>query len=286
MSGCAGSRQAALPEDDEAGFGLTAPGNATVIGRVVSEELLPLPGLKVQIAALSAINNVTDAEGNFTLWNVPPGAHTIQVKSPGYQDGRIAVRAEPDAVIEGIDFVLKPIETKGQPFVETYVQAGMLSCGWSHPVASQPAQVTQACYADSNNKPAYEFPVNHQAGPFAIVLELQWEPVSPATGQELMQGLWLDATCDQDGCRSEHVVGNMIGPSPIFNQIGSLQKPVTNYYSKSAPQRSFSVVQLPFPERFPEGDPSKTYATLQQPFTHYVSVFYNSEPPAEYTLVP
>ncbi|QSE96171.1 TonB-dependent receptor [Fulvivirga lutea] len=65
-----------------------------LIGKILDENGLPLPGATVMIADLENVGAVTNSEGEFVLSNVPAGDHQIAVSYIGYQPSEQTVRAE------------------------------------------------------------------------------------------------------------------------------------------------------------------------------------------------
>lgn len=79
---------------------LAAAQTGSVTGRVVGEDGSPLSGAQVSIQG-TGIGGLTNARGAFLLLRVPPGTHTVQVQSLGYEtaEATISVSAGETAVI-------------------------------------------------------------------------------------------------------------------------------------------------------------------------------------------
>lgn len=79
--------------------------NQTIRGIVKdSDSDFPLPGVSVVVSDLSPIlGAVSDANGRFTIENVPPGRHTLEVKYMGYKSqtlSNVMVTAGKEVVLD------------------------------------------------------------------------------------------------------------------------------------------------------------------------------------------
>lgn len=77
------------------GLANVMPETGMVIGRVLDEQGLALPGATILVSDLDNFGTTTDVSGDFTLINVPAGEHTIKITYIGY------VALEQKIVVEG-----------------------------------------------------------------------------------------------------------------------------------------------------------------------------------------
>ena len=75
-------------------------------GKVISEAGAPMPFVNVGIRKLS-LGGTTDAEGNFSIRNIPMGEHLMTASFVGYEPISQSVGITPQAPIGVLDFVLK-----------------------------------------------------------------------------------------------------------------------------------------------------------------------------------
>src|SRR5690606_7605488 len=75
-------------------------------GKVISETGAPMPFVNVGIRKLS-LGGTTDAEGNFSIRNIPMGEHLVTAAFVGYDPISRTVGSTPQAPIGVLDFVLK-----------------------------------------------------------------------------------------------------------------------------------------------------------------------------------
>ncbi len=73
-----------------------------VRGKIVDENGLPLIGATVQLTNLENVGTVTYMDGDFTLFNVPKGEHTIVVSFIGYTDIEQTINTSESATIPPI----------------------------------------------------------------------------------------------------------------------------------------------------------------------------------------
>jgi hypothetical protein len=83
FAGCAHSAPA--PSDTPA---LSGAGTVTVTGRVVTSDGKPVPDARVYVPGAEAATR-TDANGNYTLTNVPDGPQEVVVRRRGYAPTRV-----------------------------------------------------------------------------------------------------------------------------------------------------------------------------------------------------
>ncbi|MEO1053231.1 MAG: TonB-dependent receptor [Bacteroidota bacterium] len=98
--------------------------NATVVGSVVDENGLAMPGATVQIADLQQTGGITNSDGLFTIYNVPAGNHQIKISFIGYKGieeereivtgvNELSFQMEPGAVV-GDEVIILGDRLKGQ----------------------------------------------------------------------------------------------------------------------------------------------------------------------------
>lgn len=260
----------------------TAPGSATVSGVVMSDEALPLAGASVGVTGLADLVPVdTNSEGVFVLTGIPPGSHSLMASKPGYVSAKHTIQAASDAVIDGIEIRLKPVQVPDVPYSLYFPDEAFVSCSATIPTVFE-TTATQPCGAEPNNDPAMTFPVDVSAGMVNIVLEMEWTPTTPATAQEMRQGLWKGVQCTEARCDADITFGEETGTSPIRRVYGSAAEPLRDDLSTLAEDTLWAIALVKRPKPVTE-DPVGVSVVFQQPVLHHATVFYNGAAPEGYS---
>lgn len=286
LAGCAGDagRPAATFTGAPAVSSLS-PDAGVVMGVVVDESYAPLGGADVALGSDPNISATTGAGGTFALSDVPPGSHWIVAQLIGYHAARMQVVVEAGAALEGVEIVLAQVEVPDEPYTETTIGEGFLSCSANAPGAS--ITFTQACGADPNNKPTFDFDVTLSNGLVALVVELAWTPNNDVMAQELRLGLWKGVTCSPSRCDADKVYASTNGPSPLKLTFGNLSSPFDDELNEAGPTTLTSVALVGDSPGLPRGpEDARVHVVYQQPVTHYITRFHHDEAPADYSQVP
>ena len=183
MAGC-GKPQATAPLDkvEEA---LKETSGKVLHGRVLTDEVLPLPEAKVELLD-DELNVTTDPEGGYIVAGLESRDYLVKVTSPGYypEVQRAAMMLGRDFQL---DFYLVKMPT-GDPQRSTQVFNAFLSCQLVV-VTDFPGTMRQDCgAADPNNKRSTTFVFNKHSSGF--IVELFWDPTT-ACASTLDFGLYL-----------------------------------------------------------------------------------------------
>lgn len=98
--------------------------NATIVGKIVDENGLSMPGATIQITDIDQAFGITNNEGNFTIYNIPTGNRKLKVTFIGYQTiemeydvkegvNDLALELKPGA-LEGEEVIILGDRLKGQ----------------------------------------------------------------------------------------------------------------------------------------------------------------------------
>lgn len=90
--------------------------DGVIIGRVIDEQGLALPGASIQLLELPEYLTATDLTGDFTFINVPAGDYTLKVTYIGYAAVQQSVKVE-DGVFTPVSIVMKEGVTIGDEVV-------------------------------------------------------------------------------------------------------------------------------------------------------------------------
>ena len=89
--------------------------NATLVGKIVDENGLSMPGATIQVTDLESAFGITDNEGNFTIYNVATGKHNIRITFIGYQT--IEIDYEVKSGVNEISQALTPGALEGEEVI-------------------------------------------------------------------------------------------------------------------------------------------------------------------------
>ncbi len=283
LAGCSEDGSDASDLSDSSGASESSRPSGRISGVVLNDEALPVAGAEVAIDVLG-LSTLTDADGLFALDRVPTGQYVVEVQAIGYVP---ALRTVSLTEAEGLADVEVRLEAEPDPVTphkDVYIENGFISCSLTIPSAYE-TYYTQPCGWDSHNAPAYVFPVNVNAGLVSVVLELEWTPTTGLNGQVLRQALWKNVVCTELRCEptsfDSDVFGETQGESPLKAVYGSQAAPLRKGLNLKEPDTLVSMALVKNPDAA-TSDPTPGIV-IQQPFTHYVTVFYNSEPAPDYT---
>lgn len=249
-------------------------------GLVQDDSLLAVEGATVTITELEA-RATTDAQGRYVLANLPPGFHRVIASRLGFdtQFQRVEVRVREYAEHS---FVLKAVPPLQEAVIEKIIREGYIACGVHYVVGV--ISNTNVCAWDTTHRPQIDFDVEKARSPAAIVLELQWTRSSGATGDSLAYGLWKDPGCQPPPCEGGNQIAGVEGKSPL-----KLVVKAKSFERRMNAEGATTFSALTFVgqgENLAPGVPvSKPVVVFQQRVTHYISVFYNAEPDANYSLI-
>ena len=81
---------------------VTTYAQVVIRGKVIDENGLPLTGATIRLTDLENTGTISDIEGNYVLFNIPVGEHTMQISFVGYTMMEKTITAEKDMKIEPI----------------------------------------------------------------------------------------------------------------------------------------------------------------------------------------
>ncbi|HUR26021.1 MAG TPA: carboxypeptidase-like regulatory domain-containing protein [Candidatus Thermoplasmatota archaeon] len=174
VAGCTGGGKEAPVE--------LGPGQGTLRGVVVTAAIVPIEGAKVTIEP-SGLENVTDADGEFEIGPLEPGAYSLSVRAPGYAPQRVAVEvaAGPGALVN----VVLTAVTTDVPYSELLHYEAFIECSYAQNVGGVVGG-DFSCFGVTdlvlgvkidNDVNSFQFRVN--AGGFkGLLYEMVWEPQS------------------------------------------------------------------------------------------------------------
>ncbi len=123
MSGCIGAEKppkaavAAIPEAE------AQPDLMSIVGVVVDEDFVPIPGASVQLSPSDAVTS-TDPEGRFSFDGVPRMGYRVQASAAGYANQTLLVT--PRETSHTLAFTLGP--AAADPYHETFQFRGFMEC--------------------------------------------------------------------------------------------------------------------------------------------------------------
>lgn len=113
LGGCVGSESANGTEGkDVTQVGELSEDKGGVRGLVMTDELAPIKGAQVGIAALALVAS-TDESGSFSIAGLPPGRHVLSAIALGYNSGSVSVEVTAGVYTEGIQFLLGSLAVRG-----------------------------------------------------------------------------------------------------------------------------------------------------------------------------
>jgi hypothetical protein len=302
LAGCLGhhttaSLPAANPDGTETAFD-----TATIVGRVVDEEIVPVANASVA-ADGTGISAVTDIAGAFALPDLPVGNHTLVVQRDGYAELRQSVLVGAGETVT-VDLRLTLLPSFAAHNL-THIFTGHFDCGHEIPIWTGDCMILYSAMTGQNDTQTSEdylfrFPVEPRWDSF--VMELSWE---------------YAANNQLDGMRFylEHVTNESTDHSVKVGRADGKQNPLAFVVHRGEPHPRADVnattgKPATFPVEgaraqvrvFPKGHlydqmcMASTTATgdcylgvgagVDIRFTVYATVFYNGRAPEGFSAIP
>ena len=172
VAGCAGG--------DGGPATAAAPGQGTLRGVVVTAAIVPIEGAKVTVEP-GGLENVTDADGEFEVGPLEPGAYSLSVRADGYATQRMAVEVSEGAG-DLVNVVLTAVTTD-VPYSELYHYEAFIECSYAQNVGGVLGGdfscfgVTDLVLGVKVDNDVNNFPLHVNAGGFkGLLFEMVWEP--------------------------------------------------------------------------------------------------------------
>lgn len=247
-----------------------------VAGTVVDESLLPIQDAEVALIAVGrTMNATTQADGKFRFEGVPVGPGTVQASKFGFTGANRKVSVVDGKVSEGLELKLVAIDVPKEPVAQTFMKNGIITCAAK--VGAFTTANLNPCGDNVNNNVRFE--INRDQGLIALVTEMSWTPTGPGLSTALGQRVFANSSCSGGTC-GETRLWLAEGPSPIHHAEGNYTEPLKHDINPSG------VTQMRAYATVPREDTTPFVLAFQQPVTQYITVFYNLEPPKDYTLIP
>lgn len=293
LSGCIGgegggtqSTQTVAAFDDTTG---------AIEGLVHDDALVPIQGAEVGLLDVPEARATTDEAGRFVLSHIPPGEHQVAAQRIGYQSTTrsVVVNAGEIATTE---LTLLPAPTV-QPYHLVKDQRGLFGCGASWRPAVAVSGIA-ACGVLSLvlNLTQYD--------KFLLTWRLtgnvsEWEGAAFEMNWKTTQafGKGLTMIWETNGCSNNRnsTFARKSGSSPLQvvlnstrlesardNNSASTCTAKTNCDDKKCQLQSRVFSE---PDTLGPSSPADVGITIQQPFTQYLTEFYNMEPPPGYSAI-
>src|SRR5688500_16025584 len=90
LGGCVGTESASGNTNNVTQVGELSEDKGGVRGWVMTDELVPIPGAQVGVAALALIASA-DENGAFSIAGLPPGRHVVSAIALGHESASISV---------------------------------------------------------------------------------------------------------------------------------------------------------------------------------------------------
>jgi hypothetical protein len=280
LAGCSESPAATLPAPTPVSTGMA------IVGLVQDENLVPVPGANVTLRLVGR-GTTTDGQGNFHFDGLAPSAYLVDVDATGYEPATLT--AEPRAAANAsLNFVLRrPLSLRPSVAVEHY--RGILQCALEAVIISPSCDSILTVAPGSphlfNDTSAFDLGVNRNWG--TVVADVDFD----AAGNPGLDGLRLVVRGlgdgDQFGDYQQFGRFNASAPFTVRLQPGGAYPDGTGPLPGNTTLFRFEV----YPQS--HGWHATCAAAcllgagagLDVTFDLYVSVFYNQEAPAGYTLL-
>lgn len=256
-----------------------------IAGVVTDDEAVPLAGVRVELRD-TPLGTETDANGSFEIRNVLPAEYILSTLLIGYESTSVKVAVTAGAGTD-VKVTLRPFVAV-EPYYETFPFRGTMECVGHIVVGSGPCTyaydvVYHAARDAGVNLSSYGVPrevlENHRfyyhfsydRNHTGIVSEMIWTPTTTMADR-----LWFTLTCPEYGTT------NVICPtyyadkedvSPIRIEGWKVPKPAHPEEGRGWVMSSALLADGPA-------------LVLDQTFQMFNTVFYNTDPPAGFTVIP
>lgn len=234
------------------------PDFGAIEGQVIDQEQLPVTGAAVVMLELS-LETTTDEDGLFFFEQVAPGAAKIFFQKLGYESIGKTVQVQAGETTQ-VEVLLETIQV-ADPWMETFIGEGFMTCQWSTPVVKSRIACNEI---GDDEKSRFDWMV--QPGLLETLTETVWEQTS-ALSPEYIE---LDHIFDDD-CKECNVIQKSphVHLSDDYDDDFDEETELTESY------------WLPF------GNTSQPVIfAFQQKFTVYTSAFYHQPVPDGFRAAP
>lgn len=274
FSGCVVGPSDALPSEPDRPAAAPTDTTGAIAGLVMDEEHQPLADAAVVLLELDRFGR-SDADGSFVFNDLLEGSYRVVAERIGY--GTVAQSLQVRAgMVTDVTIQLVPLPYGSEPFVAAWAEEGLIACSFNPTWPMNPC-----AWWGTGDRSRIPFQIEASPPMGEVLLELVWEPATPATGQELELDVCDEqpATGNQLNCYNfDHYRTWESGPSPVVLRLADLPVRGVDRYEAD--------VGAGFPvETVPPRWGSLTPA-YQQPFTLYVAYCFVEGCPEGYTGQP
>lgn len=239
-----------------------------ILGTVFDEDGQPMESVKVGLLEAKATTS-TDPAGQFVFANIAPGEYALGLQALGFVPETRMVHVSAGEVVE-LTFQLIEVPVKLDPVVRMQPTNGYLACSMNvyYP--------TNTCGTALENNDRFTVLIDPEMNLEQLVLEVDWEPSTTATGQYLEVDLCLpqERTPQAFHCAPDDLSDKFYryasGPPPLRLVVLAREMPLAEHLTYEA---------------WVGGGFASPYPTLEQPFTVYISACYEAQCPRDYTAI-
>lgn len=303
MTGCIG-----LGDDDSQGEGLQTESQARftsdtggIEGIVTDEAIQPVEEATILIAELGE-ETTTRADGSFAFSEVTPGTYTLEITADGFLGTEKTVEVSSGDVATA-EIVLAH-EPSVEPFSQQFEYKGFLECSAAvsdavvDAVAQTPAPaygavavcgIPNSLLGGNATNDRFLFTQQVEANPWQMVTELTWEPGTPLT-----QEMSLNVEAEGFSNNNSATFAQDAGPNPLILRtdretiagvVGNLSEACVGG-DDGACNRNYVEDGGPLQLRtFVDATELEPGIAVQQDYTLFMSVFYNTPACESYSIV-